>query len=410
MPSIELNDTKAKLMFTFIKEMDALKAEDKVLIIATSTNSDRIYTDLRKNGRFDYILTLTPPNQKERKLHFINNAKRFNYTSELSDCLDSSDLFEVLADKSHGFVAGDVVQVFKDALVGGLSKSSLEVSLKNIKPINLKDIILDVPKVLWSDIGGNKEVIKKIRQSIEWPLKNAEAFRRIGISPPNGILLYGPPGCSKTMIAKALATESGLNFFAVKGPELFSKYVGDTEKAVRDIFKKAKMSSPSIIFFDEIDSMANQRGSDSAVSDKVLCQLLNEMDGIEGREKVVIFGATNRPDILDKALIRPGRFDRLIYIPPPDLEAKREIFKINLSKMSVDSDVSIEALVEITPGFSGAEINLACREAGMIALDEDISAMSVKQSHLIKAISQIKPVITKEMIDYFENFAKNVEI
>jgi AAA family ATPase len=262
---------------------------------------------------------------------------------------------EILADKSHGFVAGDIIGLFKDALIlsesKSLSRKDLEISLKNIKPINLKDIILDIPKVLWDDIGGNKEVITKIRQSIEWPLKNPEAFKRIGISPPNGILLYGPPGCSKTMIAKALATESGLNFFAVKGPELFSKYVGDTEKAVRDIFKKAKLSSPSIIFFDEIDSMASQRGSDSVVSDKVLCQLLNEMDGIEGRERVVIFGATNRPDILDKALIRPGRFDRLIYIPPPDVEAKQEIFKINLQKMSVDDGVDIQELLHLTKVF-----------------------------------------------------------
>jgi SpoVK/Ycf46/Vps4 family AAA+-type ATPase len=342
---LQLNDQKTKLIFSLIKELDDLKSSDKVIILSSATNVDRLSSDLRKCGRFDSVINLASPNQVQRKLlikHFLKNFK---------NSLSEEDI-EVLADKSHGFVAGDIIGVFKEALIISenkcLTRKELEISLKNIKPINLKDIILDIPKVLWSDIGGNKEVISRIRQSIEWPLKNPEAFKRIGITPPNGILLYGPPGCSKTMIAKALATESGLNFFAVKGPELFSKYVGDTEKAVRDVFKKAKLSSPSIIFFDEIDSMASQRGSDSVVSDKVLCQLLNEMDGIEGRERVVIFGATNRPDILDKALIRPGRFDRLIYIPPPDIEAKREIFKINLQKMSVHDDANIDDFLELT--------------------------------------------------------------
>jgi SpoVK/Ycf46/Vps4 family AAA+-type ATPase len=342
--SITLNDLKTKILFSLLKEIDDLKIDDKVLVISSCLNADKLFSDLRKSGRFDYVLSLTTPDfiQRKQLLQYISK----NFKNNLSE-----EDFEVLADKSHGFVAGDIFQIFKDSLITPgitmLKRKDLENALKNIKPINLKDVILDVPKVLWDDIGGNKEIIKKIRQSIEWPLKNPDAFKKIGISPPNGILLYGPPGCSKTMIAKALATESGLNFFAVKGPELFSKYVGDTEKAIRDIFKKAKISSPSIIFFDEIDAMASQRGSDSHVSDKVLCQLLNEMDGIEGREKVVIFGATNRPDILDKAMIRPGRFDRLIFIPPPDRDARKEIFKINLNKMSVGKDVNIDYLVDL---------------------------------------------------------------
>jgi AAA family ATPase len=314
--SIILNDSKTKILFSLLRQIDELQnSSHKTIVLASCLNHDKLYSDLRKIGRFDYVLSLTTPDYLQRKEFFKHFSRIFKNNLTEED-------YETLADKSHGFVAGDILQVFKDALplitqnTRILNKNSLESALKNIKPINLKDVILDVPKVLWDDIGGNKEIIKKIRQSIEWPLKNPEAFKRIGITPPNGILLYGPPGCSKTMIAKALATESGLNFFAVKGPELFSKYVGDTEKAIRDIFKKAKISSPSIIFFDEIDAMASQRGSDSHVSDKVLCQLLNEMDGIESREKVVIFGATNRPDILDKAMIRPGRFDRLIFIPP----------------------------------------------------------------------------------------------
>lgn len=259
--------------------------------------------------------------------------------------------------------------------------------------------------MLWSDIGGNKEIIKVIRENIEWPLKNPQAFKRLGINPPNGILLYGPPGCSKTLIAKALATESGLSFLAVKGPELFSKYVGDSEKAIRNIFKKARISAPSIIFFDEIDSMAEQRGSDSHVSDKVLCQLLNEMDGIESRKQVIIVGATNRPDILDKALIRPGRFDRLLYIPPPDFDARKEIFSINISKLTVNKLIDLDYLAKLTEGFSGAEINMVCMESGVLALSDNIECECIDQKYFEKAIKNVKPNITKDMIDFYSKFS-----
>ena len=260
--------------------------------------------------------------------------------------------------------------------------------------------------MFWSDIGGNKAIINTIRQNIEWPLKHPEAFNRLGVKPPNGILLYGPPGCSKTLIAKALATESNLSFLAVKGPELFSKYVGDTEKAIRNVFRKARLSAPSIIFFDEIDSMAEQRGSDTSNSDKVLCQLLNEMDGIESRKQVVIVGATNRPDILDKALIRPGRFDKLLYIPPPDFEARREIFKIGIKCMKVDDEVknSVDKLAEMTERFSGAEISMCCMEAGVLQLAVDIESQEVKLEMFIKAISSVKRNITLEMIEFYEGF------
>ena len=202
--------------------------------------------------------------------------------------------------------------------------------------------MVEVPKVLWSEIGGNEHIKFQIRQCVEWPLKYPEKFEMLGLKPPSGIMLYGPPGCSKTMIAKALATESGLNFIAIKGPELFSKYVGDTEKAIREIFRKARLSSPSIIFFDEIDAMATQRGGEeTSVSDRALCQLLNEMDGVESRAKVIVIAATNRLDIIDTALLRPGRFDRLIRVPLPDVTAREQILKLGFKKMPLADDVNL---------------------------------------------------------------------
>ena len=382
-----------------------------VLILSSCEMPSKVSPELTKLGFFDFNIVFPLPNYIQRKNLIEYIIKDFKNNLQKAD-------IENLADKSHGFVPGDFVKLFKEAYLQAelftksenektINKEIIDNCLGDIKPINLKDIIIDIPKVKWEEIGGNKEIINKIRQSIEWPLKNPEAFKRLGIIPPNGTLLYGPPGCSKTLIAKALATESGLNFFAVKGPELFSKYVGDTEKAVRDVFKKARMSSPSIIFFDEIDAMASARNNESSgVEDKVLCQLLNEMDGIEGRGKVILFGATNRPDILDKALIRPGRFDRLIYIPPPDEISREEIFKICFSKMKVDKDVDFHMLAEKTPMFSGADIAKVAREAGMLAIADNINCDFIDKKFILQSIESTKPIINKEMIDYFENFAK----
>ena len=382
-----------------------------ILLISTCEIPSKLNIELTKLGYFDYSITLPLPNYFQRKNLIEYILKDFKNNLEPNDINN-------LSDKSHGFVPGDFVKLFKEAFIKSqlmkkniITKELIENCLGDIKPINLKDIIIDIPRVKWEEIGGNKEIINKIRQSIEWPLKNPEAFKRLGITPPNGTLLYGPPGCSKTLIAKALATESGLNFFAVKGPELFSKYVGDSEKAVRDIFKKARMSSPSIIFFDEIDAIASSRSTESSgVEDKVLCQLLNEMDGIEGRGKVIIFGATNRPDILDKAFIRPGRFDRLIYIPPPDETSREEIFKICFKNMKINKDIDFHKLAVKTPYFSGADIAKVAREAGMLAIAEDINCEFIDEKFILQSIESTKPLINKETINYFEDFAKkNIE-
>ncbi|MEM4676122.1 MAG: AAA family ATPase, partial [Nitrososphaerota archaeon] len=255
----------------------------------------------------------------------------------------------------------------------------------------------EVPNVRWDDIGGLEGIKQELKEAVEWPLKHPDVFKRLGIRPPRGILLYGPPGTGKTLLAKAVATESEANFISVKGPEVLSKWVGESEKAVREIFRKARETAPCIIFFDELDSIAPRRGlhPDAGVTDRIVNQLLTEMDGLQTLKGVVVIGATNRPDILDPALLRPGRFDRLLYVPPPDLEARYQIFKIHTREMPLDDTVDLRKLAEITEGYTGADIEAVCREAAMVAARENINVEKVSMRHFETALQKIKPSVTE---------------
>ncbi|KAJ0246811.1 Calmodulin-interacting protein 111 [Hirschfeldia incana] len=280
-----------------------------------------------------------------------------------------------------------------------------------IRPSAMREVILEVPKVNWGDVGGQKEVKNQLMEAVEWPQKHQDAFKRIGTRPPSGILMFGPPGCSKTLMARAVASEAGLNFLAVKGPELFSKWVGESEKAVRSLFAKARANAPSIIFFDEIDSLASIRGKENdgvSVSDRVMSQLLVELDGLHQRVGVTVIAATNRPDKIDSALLRPGRFDRLLYVGPPNEADREAILKIHLRKIPCSTDICLKELASITKGYTGADISLICREAAIAALEESLEAEEISMRHLNAAISQVEPTDIQSYKALSEKFQRLV--
>ncbi|KAM9962985.1 hypothetical protein ACTFIW_006206 [Dictyostelium discoideum] len=415
---------------------------DKVIVIGCTNRPDSIDSALRRPGRFDNEIEISIPNQQGREQ--ILNI----FLSKIPNQLTSQEI-AMIASKTHGFVGADIESLCKEASLKcfnriknenqklfqsiniekeekgkeekgqeenlqnllslvKLSMNDMLLALNQVKPSSMREVVVEIPKVFWGDIGGQEHIKQKLKEAIEWPLKYPQSFIRMGIKPPKGILLYGPPGCSKTLLAKALATESGLNFIAVKGPELLSKWVGESERAVRDIFKKARQNSPSILFFDEIDGLAISRsGEGSGAVERVVSQLLTEMDGIQPLTNVTIIGATNRPDIIDKAILRAGRIDRILYISPPDLDARKEIFNIHLKKVPHSLDIDINQLSILTDGYSGAEVTSICREASIAAMKEDINAKEINMSHFISAIGNVKKGITQEMLDFYKNYQEN---
>ncbi|MEM2347844.1 MAG: AAA family ATPase, partial [Sulfolobales archaeon] len=284
-----------------------------------------------------------------------------------------------------------------------VTKGDFLEALKLVHPTLMREVFVEVPEVRWSDIGGLDDVKQQLREAVEWPLKYPAMFESMGIKPPRGVLLYGPPGCGKTLLAKAVATESGANFIAIKGPEILSKWVGESERAVREVFRRARQVAPAVIFFDEIDAITPARGHryDAGVTDRIVNQLLAEMDGITMLKNVVVIGATNRADIIDPALLRPGRFDRIIYVPPPDKKARLEILKVHTRNVPLANDVNLEKLAELTEGYSGADIEALVREAVMIALREKLEARPVAMDYFMKALKTVKPSLSKDITDRY---------
>jgi transitional endoplasmic reticulum ATPase len=292
--------------------------------------------------------------------------------------------------------------------------------LKNIEPSALREVFIETPNIKWDDVGGLEAAKQELREAVEWPIKFSEAFSIINTNPPKGVLLFGPPGTGKTLLAKAVATESEANFISIKGPELLSKWVGESEKGVRETFRRAKQVSPTIILFDEIDAIAPTRGAsfDSHVTERVVSQLLTELDGLEELRDVVVIGATNRPDMVDMALLRPGRLDRLVYIPPPNASSRAQIFAIHLRGKPLAGDVGIEQLAAETEGYVGADIEAICREAAMLALrdfirsdmtseqvKEGVASVKITKAHLYAAINRVKPTASRDVLHQYEKIA-----
>lgn len=415
-------EVESRVVATLLTLMDGMGASGRLVVVAATNRPNNIDPALRRPGRFDQEVEIPIPDVEARVDILI---KQFERMSSEKHNLSAEDIKDV-ATKTHGYVGADLIALCRESVMKAIqrvlknddkidesqlvvSREDLENAMLEIRPSAMREIFLEMPKVYWTDIGGQDVLKRKMKEMIQLPLEASETFARLGVSAPKGVLLYGPPGCSKTLTAKALATESGVNFLAVKGPEIFSKYVGESERAIRAIFHKARSAAPSIIFFDEIDAISSSRdgGPSTAAASNVLTSLLNEIDGVEELKGVVIVAATNRPDEIDSALLRPGRLDRHIYVGPPDYSARLQILKKCTKKFSVGSqpDFDLERLANSTDGCSGAEIVLLCQEAGLAAIMEDVGANKVESRHFEKALSGLSKVITPEMLVYYEEFA-----
>jgi len=398
------SDQERRVSAALLNLLDRLGREEcKVVVVAATSKLENLEPALRRPGRLDMEVEIGVPDVQARAeilTDLLGEAKSTVSGEELTR----------LARDTHGFVGADLESLVNQARLeaGNEGTLTMEHLLKvrtRVKPSAMREVLVEVPEVTWADIGGLDGLKLKLRQAVEWPVKHPEVFIRMGISAPRGLLMYGPPGCSKTMIAKALANESGLNFLSIKGPELFSKWVGESERAVREVFRRARQVKPSIVFFDEIDAIGGARGGGAGkVGDRVLAQLLTEMDGVEGLEGVTVVAATNRPDMMDQALLRPGRLDRVVYVPLPDLETRRQVISVHTRKIPLEQGIDLEEVAQATEGYSGAEVAAVCNEAALAALEESVEAQVVGERHFKLALGSVTPRISAELFTVYDRF------
>jgi transitional endoplasmic reticulum ATPase len=422
-----VGEVERRVVAQILSAMDGMEARGQVIVIGATNRINSIDEALRRPGRFDREIDIGVPSKKGR----LDILRIHTRGMPLAKNVD----LDYFASVTHGFVGADLEALAKEAAMKALRRylpkinleeqtipedvlESLEVkkedfleALKDVQPSALREVTIEVPNVKWSDIGGLDDLKNELKQAIEWPLKNPDAFQKMGIKPPSGVLLYGPPGCGKTAIAKAIATESEANFISIKGPQLISMWVGESEKGIRKVFQRARQVSPVVVFFDEIDSIAARRGinTDAGVNERMVNQLLTELDGIEELKGVVFVAATNRPDLIDPALMRPGRIDKLIKVPAPDEPARLAILKIHSKNVPLSKSVSLEEIARKTEGYSGADLEGLIREAALFAMKEaDFKQAEIKPHHFEMAMQKILPSISKETIEAYDAFKSSV--
>ncbi|WP_440948134.1 CDC48 family AAA ATPase [Methanosarcina sp. T3] len=414
-------EVERRVVAQLLSLMDGLKTRKNVIVIGATNRPEALDIALRRPGRFDREIELRVPDT-EGRLEIFQIHTRGMPLAENVDLMDFAQI-------TYGFVGADIAALCREAAMSALrrilpeinlnepeipkkvlddlqvTREDFENALKDVQPSAIREILIEVPNVSWEDVGGLDRVKELLKEVVEWPLKNPESYRDIGVEAPKGVLLYGPPGTGKTLLAKAIAHESDANFITAKGSDLLSKWYGESEKRIAEVFTRARQVAPSIIFLDELDSLAPIRGTsigEPQVTARILNQLLSEMDGLEELRAVVVIGATNRPDIIDPALLRPGRFDELILVPVPDEGARREIFRVHTKNMSLAEDVDIEKLVSLTNQYTGADIAAVCKKAGRHALREDLHAKNVRQKHFLLAIEETGPSVTPDTMKYYE--------
>ena len=407
-------DVEKRVVSQLLTLMDGIQSRGKLVVIGATNRPNAIDPALRRPGRFDREIDIGIPDEQSRLDILLIHSRGMPLTEDVN--------LESIAKVTHGFVGADLEALSKEAAMRSLrrilpeinleqpkipaeilnkikiTKQDFDEALRDVQPSAMREVLVQRPNVEWEDIGGLQQVKEELAEAIEWPLKHADLFTEANVQPPKGILLYGPPGTGKTMMAKAVAATSEANFISIKGPELISKWVGESEKGVREVFRKARQAAPCVVFFDEIDAIAPRRGGsegDGHATERVISQMLTELDGLEDLKGVVVIGATNRPDIIDEALLRPGRFDRILEVPPPDKDARKQIFHIHTKKKPLESDVNLDKLVEMTEGMTGADVAALVNAAAMTAIKEHVrqksgSKLRVSMKHFETALNKIK--------------------
>jgi transitional endoplasmic reticulum ATPase len=433
-------DVERRVVAQLLSLMDGLDERGDVIVIGATNRVDAIDPALRRGGRFDREIEIGVPDKDGRKEILQVHTRGMPLNEDI-------DLDEY-AESTHGFVGADLESLAKESAMNALRRIRPELDLesdeidaevlerlevtetdfkdamKGIEPSALREVFVEVPDVTWNDVGGLEDTKKRLRETIQWPLEYPEVFETMDMESPKGVLMYGPPGTGKTLLAKAVANEAQSNFISIKGPELLNKYVGESEKGVREVFSKARENAPTVIFFDEIDSIAGERGQnmgDSGVGERVVSQLLTELDGIEDLEDVVVIATSNRPDLIDSALLRPGRLDRHVHVPVPDEEARRAILEVHTRDKPLADDVDLDKLARKTEGYVGADIEALAREASMAASREFINSVSpeemaeslgnvrVTMNHFEHALDEINPSVTDETRERYEEIERRFE-